>query len=126
MVIDIGFNDIEKPSNNALSSIRLSNLHDEEQRITLEEFFSTIISTGLHQHVDMDKLKASIQKMIDGDKYCDAKMDHPDLFVPTRKFLPAPNCPKCKNSMRIIRNGEDLFFQCINVSCKEELLLSIE
>lgn len=126
VVIDIGFNDIEKPSNNALSSIKLSNLHDEEQRITLEEFFSTIISTGLHQPVDMDKLKDSIQKMIDGEKYCDAKMDHPDLFVPTRKFLPAPNCPKCKNPMRIIRNGEDLLFQCINVSCKEELPLSIE
>lgn len=125
VIIDIGFGDIEKPSNNALSSIKLSNLHDEEQRITLEEFFSTIISTGLHQSVDIDKLNASIQKMIDGDKYCDAKMDHPDMFIPTRKFLPAPICPKCNNSMEIVQNGEGLAFHCINVSCDEKLPLRI-
>ena len=126
VIIDIGFDDVEKPSNNALSSIKLSNLHNEDQRITLEEFFSTIISTGLHQPVDTDKLNASILKMIDSDKYCDAKMDHPDLFIPARKFLPAPICPKCKNSMRIIQDGESLVFQCINVSCKETLPLMIQ
>lgn len=125
VIIDIGFDDVEKPSNNALSSIKLSNLHDKDQRITLEEFFSTIISTGLHQSVDIDKLNASIQKMIDGDKYCDAKMDHPDMFIPTRKFLPAPICPKCNNSMKIVQNGEDLAFHCINVSCDEKLPLRI-
>lgn len=125
VIVDIEFGDVEKPSNNALSSIKLSNLHNEDQRITLEEFFSTIISTGLHQAVDIDKLNASIEKMIDSDKYCDAKMDNPDLFIPARKFLPAPICPKCKNSMRIIQDEENLAYQCINVSCKETLPLQI-
>lgn len=124
-IIDIGFDDIEKPSNNALSSVKLNNLHDEEQKITLLDFFSTIITDGLHQSADREKLSKSIQKMIDSDKYCDKKMDNPTMFIPTRKFLPKPICPECGNIMHIVIQ-EDLVFECTNVSCKKTLPIRIE
>lgn len=125
-IIDIGFGDVEKPSNNALSSIKLSNLHDEEQRITLAEFFSTIISVGLRQTVDQDKLEKSIQKMIDSEKYCDEKMDNPSVFMPTRKFLPTPICPDCGNVMRVAEKDGVPVFECINVSCKKAMPVHID
>ena len=125
-IIDIGFGDVEKPSNNALSSIKLSNLHDVEQRITLSEFFSTIISVGLHQAVDQEKLEKSIQKMIDSEKYCDEKMDNPSVFMPTRKFLPTPICPDCGNVMRIVGKEGIPVFECINVSCKKAMPVHID
>lgn len=125
-IIDIGFGDVEKPSNNALSSIKLNNLHDEEQRITLSEFFSTIITIGLHQNVDQEKLEKSIQKMIDSDKYCDEKMDNPAVFMPTRKFLPTPFCPDCGNVMRIASQDGVPVFECINVSCKKTMSIHID
>lgn len=125
-VIDIGFSDIERPSNNALSSIRLNNLHDGEQRITLFEFFSTIISVGLHQNVDQKKLEKSIQAMIDSEKYCDEKMDNPAVFMPSRKFLPTPLCPVCGNVMRIANLSGVPVFECINVSCKNKMPIHIE
>lgn len=117
VIIDIGFNDVEKPSNNALSSIRLMHLHDDEQRITLQEFFTTIIETGLHLKADQQKLEKSILKMIDGEKYCDAKMNDPGVFVPSRKFLPIPSCPQCRNAMHISLHNGHLVFKCNNVSC---------
>lgn len=125
-IIDIGFNDIEKPSNNALSSIKLKNLHDEEQRITLSEFFSRIINVGLHQNVDQEKLEKSIQEMIDSEKYCDERMDNPEVFVPARKFLPTPLCPKCGNVMRVAELDGVPVFKCINVSCENKMPIHIE
>lgn len=125
-IIDINFGDVEKPSNNALSSIRLKNLHDGEQRITLFDFFSRIINVGLHQNVDQEKLEKSIQDMIDSAKYCDEKMDNPAVFMPTRKFLPTPLCPKCENVMRIVNLNGNPIFECTNVLCKNQIPIHIE
>lgn len=125
-IIDIDFGDVEKPSNSALSSIKLNNLHDEEQRITLSEFFSTIITIGLGQNVDQEKLEKSIQKMIDSEKYCDEKMNNPAVFMPTRKFLPTPLCPDCGNVMRVASQDGIPVFKCINVSCKKTMSVHID
>ncbi len=124
-IIDIGFGDIEKPSNNALSSIKLINLHNEEQRITLLDFFSKIIFIGLQETVNRKKLAASIEKMINGEKYSDEKMDKPVVFVPTRKFLPTPLCPVCGNKMQVIECDGAPIFECINIACRKTLSLHI-
>lgn len=124
-IVDIGFGDVEKPSNNSLSSIKLYNLHDPDQQITLLEFFETIITAGLNSAVDREKLKNCIMEKIDSEKYNDSVINTPPVFIPTRKFLPTPVCQKCKNDMKIEKIGGELFFVCSNVSCKEAVPLHI-
>lgn len=126
IVIDIDFDDVEKPSNNALSSIRFANFHADDQVISLLDFFSTIITKGLGFAVDETKLKNSIQKLINSEKYADEKINSPDVFFPTRKFLPQPLCEKCSNIMKLKQSEGKVFFECTNVSCKNTILVTME
>lgn len=126
VVVDIGFNDIEKPSNNSLSSIRFADFHDSEQKIALFEFFDTIITIGLNMPVDKSKLEKSIQEMIDCEKYSDAIINNPPLFIPSRKFLPMPICPQCRNEMKLTIKDDQTVYECSNVSCGQIMPLSIK
>lgn len=124
-IVDISFGDVEKPSNNSLSSLKLYNLHDPDQQITLLEFFETIITVGLNSTVDREKLRKSIKEKIDSEKYNDSVINTPPVFVPARKFLPTPVCPECKNEMKIEMINGELVFICMNVSCKKTIPLHI-
>ena len=125
-IVDIDYNDIEKPSNSALSSIKLNNFSDSDQRITLLEFFTTIIGTGLGLGVDQDKLKSSIEKIIAYEKYSNEVINNPPVFIPGRKFLPKPLCPECNNIMKIIKEGANPIFKCTNISCSKTLRLTTD
>lgn len=117
VVIDISFSDIEKPSNNALSSIRFEQIRTQEQTITMTEFFKTIIEKGLNLEYDKAKLQNALNDVLKLDKYLDDKIDSPEIFIPKRKFLPLPRCLKCHNVMRLTEDDGKLKYMCSNVSC---------
>ena len=121
VIIDIDFGDVERPSNNALSSVKLYQIRTEEQMITLKEFFETIITEGLHIEYDSERLTASLEKVLSNIKYSDANIDNPELFCPTRKFLPGPKCQRCNNKMKLTKNGDAIQYVCSNVSCGETI-----
>lgn len=126
VIIDIGFGDIDRPSNNALSSIRFKNIHSNEQITTLKEFFKTIITVGLDMEYDDKKLTVALNSALSCPKFADEHIDNPVVFYPTRKFLPSPICKKCKNQMYLgIKNGR-VKYLCSNVSCKESIEVQIK
>lgn len=124
VIIDIDFSDIDKPSNNALSSIKFNQLRTEDQRITLYEFFETILKVGLQVNCDEEKLNLAIEEVLGFDKYADEKIDNPERFCPSRKFIPVPCCPKCNNAMKLVEVKERLVYTCTNVSCRNSLELT--
>lgn len=117
--IDISFSDIEKPSNNALSSIKFQQIRTPDQTITVTEFFKTIIEEGLHFEYDESKLQKALNYVLKTDKYSDQKIDFPATFLPKRKFIPVPRCPKCHNIMLLTEENGRLKYVCSNVSCDE-------
>lgn len=119
VVIDISFSDIEKPSNNALSSIKFQQIRTPDQTITVTEFFKTIIEEGLHFEYDESKLQKALNYVLKTDKYSDQKIDFPATFLPKRKFLPVPRCPKCHNIMLLTEENGRLKYVFSNVSCDE-------
>ena len=119
VVIDISFSDIEKPSNNALSSIKFQQIRTPDQTITVTEFFKTIIEEGLHLEYDESKLQKALNDVLETDKYSDQKIDFPATFLPKRKFLPVPRCSKCHNIMLLTEENGRLKYVCSNVSCDE-------
>ena len=119
VIIDIGFGDIDRPSNNALSSIRFKDIHSEEQMITLKEFFKTIITVGIGVECDESNLTASLNEVLSRPKFADENIDNPAIFYPTRKFLPSLTCKKCKNQMRLTTKNGKVRYICSNVSCRE-------
>lgn len=126
VIIDIGFGDIDRPSNNALSSIKFKNIHSDEQITTLEEFFKAIITVGLDMECDSQKLTSALNSVLSYPQYADEHIDNPSIFYPTRKFLPSPTCKKCKNQMHLgMKNGK-VKYLCSNVSCKESMEVQIE
>ncbi len=125
VIIDIGFNDIDRPSNKALSSIKFSNIHSEEQIISLKDFFKTIITVGLGTEYDESRLIASLNDVLSRDKFADKYIDNPGVFYPTRKFLPSLVCKKCKNSMQLKLHKGKVKYCCSNVSCKENVDVKI-
>ena len=126
VIIDIGFGDIDRPSNNALSSIKFKNIHSDEQITTLEEFFKAIITVGLDMECDSQKLTSALNSVLSYPQYADEHIDNPAIFYPTRKFLPSPTCKKCKNQMHLgMKNGK-VKYLCSNVSCKESMEVQIE
>lgn len=106
--------------------LRFADFHDSEQKIALFEFFDTIITIGLNMPVDKSKLEKSIQEMIDCEKYSDAIINNPPLFIPSRKFLPMPICPQCRNEMKLTIKDDQTVYECSNVSCGQIMPLSIK
>lgn len=121
VVIDISFTDIEKPSNSALSGFAFKQIRTQDQIITLVEFFATILKQGLHLEYDEKRLKKALDEVLKQDKYRDEKIDAPTMFVPGRKFLPMPLCPKCRNYMMLKEQTGTLKYICSNVSCDIEI-----
>ncbi len=117
VAIDIGFNDIEKPSNNALSSVKFFNIHTDDQIITLHDFFRTIITTGLSMNIDDERLSNSLKIVLNHSDYSDSNINNPKTFCPYRKFLPHPTCTKCLNVMNLEEKENTLTFKCSNISC---------
>lgn len=60
-----------------------------------------------------------IKKNLFLHKYSDQKIDFPATFLPKRKFLPVPRCPKCHNIMLLTEENGRLKYVCSNVSCDE-------
>ena len=125
VIIDIGFGDVERPSNNALSSLKFKNIRSEEQLITLNEFFKTIITIGLKEVLDEKKLALSLEKVLSRPDFSDEHIDNPAIFYPTRKFMPSPVCKKCKNQMHLSIKKGKVKYCCSNVSCKETIDVKI-
>ncbi|MBC3887802.1 hypothetical protein GH810_05715 [Acetobacterium paludosum] len=121
VIIDIDFGDVEKPSDNALSGIKFKNLQDTDQIFRLIDFFDVMISKGLGIIVDKDKLELSIKKTLTLPQYNSKAIDNPEIFYPTRKYTPQVQCNKCKNTMKLMIENEKVFYECINVGCKNKL-----
>lgn len=79
----------------------------------------TIIEEGLHFEYDESKLQKALNYVLKTDKYSDQKIDFPATFLPKRKFLPVPRCPKCHNIMLLTEENGRLKYVCSNVSCDE-------
>lgn len=74
---------------------------------------------GLHFEYDESKLQKALNYVLKTDKYSDQKIDFPATFLPKRKFLPVPRCPKCHNIMLLTEENGRLKYVCSNVSCDE-------
>lgn len=125
VIIDVKFEDIDKPSNNALSSIKFRDIRTEDQQLSLIEFFTTIIDTVLKINTDIPKLKDSIKIVLRKLDYSDEAINNPESFYPKRKFQPHPICPNCHNRMDIIYDGKKIIYKCSNVSCHNSLRLQL-
>ena len=122
-IVDIDYTDIEKPCNSSKSALKMGNFSDQSQFITLLDFFTKIIETGLGETPNSEKLNNSIKKQLTGGKYSDAILNNPPVFLPRRKFLPMPFCPKCDNQMKLELSSGNPVFKCINVKCSNTIKL---
>lgn len=121
VVIDIGFGDISKPSNNSMRGLTITNAYDKSESYSLKQFFVNIIEIGLGQKVDHSTLDKAIHKCMLIPDYQMSTFKNPSDIIPKRKFIPKPICPSCGNKMDIINIGNSMEYECINISCVQKL-----
>lgn len=122
IIIDINYQDIDKPIDNALNGLRINDLANLN-KVEMAKFIRTVLS-HLGQHIPSDEVIAgAINQAI---REFHGKLNIA-LFYPKRKYQGHPLCSeeKCNNIMSLTKEGDELFFQCNTPGCKKKLRASI-
>lgn len=107
IVIDVDFNDVERPIDNAKAGLVIRDL-DTLNKNEILRFVKTVY-TNIYLTVPKDaKILQCIQDAIDEFR---GRLKV-DTFYPKRKFQSCPVCVKCGNKMELTKSSSGLLFKC--------------
>jgi len=122
VIIDIDYDDIDKPIDNAKQGFRIGNLEDLN-RGEVAKFIETVLSdTGFDVPFD-EKIYEAIEKAVEEFR---VELDT-GLFYPRRKYQGHPLCsnPKCGNTMDLEYDGPELYYVCKTPGCGRKIKAEI-
>lgn len=122
VIIDIGYDDIDKPIDNAKQGFRIRNLEDLD-REEVVKFIKTVLNdTGFAVPSD-DKVFEAVEKAM--EEFRDT-LDT-GLFYPRRKYQGHPLCsnPRCGNTMDLEYDGNELYYVCRTPGCGQKVKAEI-
>lgn len=122
VIIDIGYEDIDKPIDNAKQGFRIGSLDSLDREEVLKFLKTALSDCGFDIPTD-DKIHAIIEKAI--LEFQDAL--NVGLFYPRRKYQGHPVCsnPKCGNAMELEYDGADLYYVCRTPGCGRKIKAEI-
>ena len=115
VVIDMGFGGIDKPINNSKLGVSLGDLSDEDLGYKLTGVIKNALDTIGASTPKDDVIKQAIETAL---KEYGPQMEAP-LYMPQRRYLATPVCPKCSSAMQLTMNDKgELIYECIARNCK--------
>lgn len=114
VVIDMGFDGIDKPINNSQLGVSLADLDAEDLRFKLKGMIKNALTAIGSEPLPADiTIEAAIEKAI--EEYRDQLVA--PLYYPQRKYLATPVCPKCSSQMELKEYDGKLRFCCASRGC---------
>ncbi len=114
VIIDISYDDIDKPIDNAKQGFRIKGL-DDLDKDEVAKFIKTVLSDVGFAVPSEDKIRAAIEKAV--EEFSD-KLET-GLFYPTRRYQGHPLCgnSECGNTMELEYDGMELYYVCRTPAC---------
>lgn len=124
VVIDMGFGGIDRPINNAQIGVSLVDLDDDELVQKIRDLVKSALSnTGCENLPDDTFIEQKVMEAL--DEYKDRLV--PPQYIPNRRYLAAPICPKCGSNMKLeYKDDGELAYFCIARKCDGELEAAID
>lgn len=122
VVIDMGFEGIDKPINNCQIGVSLVDLTAEDLQYKLKCLIKNALeATGYDPLPNDSIIESAIQRSFTEFK------DHlvAPVYYPKRRFLATPVCPQCGSQMELRTEGNELFYVCIARNCQYRLSAEI-
>lgn len=122
VVIDMGFEGIDKPINNCQIGVSLADLTAEDLQYKLKSLIKNALeATGYDPLPNDSIIESTIQRSFTEFK------DHlvAPVYYPKRRFLATPVCPQCGSQMELRTEGTELFYVCIARNCQHRLSADI-
>lgn len=116
VVIDMGFGGIDKPINNSQIGVSLYDLSDSEINYKLKCLLKNALETVGFLPMPSDSvIESAIKSAL--QEYAPQMKVPP--YMPQRKYLATPICPKCSSQMELSMNDAgELVYTCIARNCK--------
>ena len=122
IIIDIGYDDIDKPIDNAKQGLRIGNSEDLDKEEVVKFMKAVLNDTGFVVPPD-DKIYEAIEKAVEEFR---VELDT-ELFYPRRKYQGHPLCSnqKCGNTMDLEYEGAELYYVCKTPGCGRQIKAEI-
>lgn len=118
VVIDMGFEGIDKPINNCQIGASLADLTAEDLQYKLKSLIKNALeATGYDPLPNDSIIESAIQRSLTEFK---DRLVAP-VYYPKRRFLATPVCPQCGSQMELRTEGNELFYVCIARSCQHRI-----
>ena len=118
VVIDMGFEGIDKPINNCQIGVSLADLTSEDLQYNLKNLIKNALeATGFTPLPNDATIETVVQSALEEFK---DRLIAP-VYYPKRRFLATPVCPKCSSQMELRAEGHELFYVCIARNCQHKL-----
>lgn len=116
VVIDMGFGGIDKPINNNQIGVSLYDLSEPEVNYKLKCLLKNALETVGFLPMPNDSIIDNAIKVALNEFISQLKVPP---YMPQRKYLATPLCPKCSSQMELIMSKKgDLVYACIARNCK--------
>lgn len=124
VVIDMGFGGIDRPINNAQIGVSLADLNDDELVKKIRDLVKSALSNTGYENLPDDAFIE--QKVMEALGEYKARLV-PPKYIPNRRYLAAPICPKCGSNMKLeYKDNGELAYFCIARKCDGELEAAID
>lgn len=118
VVIDMGFEGIDKPINNCQIGVSLADLTAEDLQYKLKSLIKNALeATGYDPLPNDSMIESAIQRSL--TEFKDLLVA--PVYYPKRRFLATPVCPQCGSQMELRTEGNGLFYVCIARSCQHRI-----
>lgn len=118
VVIDMGFDGIDKPINNSQLGISLANIDANDLRFKLKGMIKNALSAIGSDPMPTDaEIETAIKNATEEYR---AQLVVP-LYYPQRKYLATPVCPQCSNQMALKEYNGELRFCCTSRVCNHTI-----
>lgn len=118
VVIDMGFEGIDKPINNCQIGVSLADLTAEDLQYKLKSLIKNALeATGYDPLPNDSMIESAIQRSL--TEFKDLLVA--PVYYPKRRFLATPVCPQCGSQMELRAEGNELFYVCIARSCQHRI-----
>ncbi len=119
IVLDMGFGGIDKPINNSQIGISLADLEADDLILKLQSLVNNAFSLiGYTPLPNEKRIEQSIKTAF--DEYKDLLIMPP--YMPQRKYLATPVCPKCGSQMELqLQDDGTLIYTCIARNCNNQI-----
>ena len=118
IVIDMDFSGIDKPINNSQIGVSLADLDADDLQYKLKSLIRNALKvTGFTPDPKDTTIEAAIKMAL--TEYRSQLVVPP--YIPQRRYLATPKCPKCSSQMELKVVGDSLAYVCLSRSCQHQL-----